>query len=581
MSKQNFEKSLDIIHLIFKVTNGTYVELMFRATSDTYVELRSRLTSGTYMKLARIVASKIYMKLTPRVMVDAYMELIFGVASDIYMKMVPRTEGDMEVASIVASHMRMVSIVESRMEIVRRIARDMKMVPRVANNMKMVRGYMCMEAMFAEAIDAKKILFSLCQFISLNEINNVLKHVCRYFNNGIKTLKYGDGFVRISESSPYFENVRNSILPKTKTIRLSGITNAQKLWKILNACNNRNICLKECNFKEGMSLPKKIETLRVYIDFYDLSIKNIIDSLKFSQIKKLEVWLFPAFLTVSNLISSGLDREIIKIFESNIESIYLRDDFGHEVSKDSVKSLMSNKQIKTLELYRIDFPPYPKNVMVDVKIDTPIPSLTVFLKLSELSLKKCNIAASYIIAMITPSLKKLALNLMPNIVNDWFVETLSEMKRDNYLNLTTLELESSNITSKCIVFLNLLDLRSLSIANCKKIDNLNGLNLRYLKKMNINGCIFNDDAIIDLLKNSGRFLVELNVTPNENLTEQTLKNICAFHILLKELSWTTNNKNFQNLKKKIISSETSSLSITKVTPVHNGFELLFRSNSLA
>lgn len=161
---------------------------------------------------------------------------------------------------------------------------------------------------------------------------------------------------------------------------------------------------------------------------------------------------------------------------------------------------------------------------------------------------------------------------MPTTVNDEFIEELSKLKKNEQLNLEDLKIENSSITSKCIGFLNVLDLNSLSIAGCKNIDTLKGLNLPNLKIMNIGDCNFDDDAIFDLLKHSP--LTKLNaLSLNCILTGRTLQNICALNLYMQELSLIVTETTLKEIERLPITS----LLITKMIKVRcDKFELLLR-----
>ena len=122
---------------------------------------------------------------------------------------------------------------------------------------------------------------------------------------------------------------------------------------------------------------------------------------------------------------------------------------------------------------------------------------------------------------------------MPNIVNDIFMKELGKLKKMGTLKINHLDICGSNITDKSIVFLNVFELISLNISECKKINNLKGLYIPNLSEIYMDGCSLDDDTISDVFNNQS--LTHLELDFNFDVTDATLQRLHESKIKLNGL----------------------------------------------
>lgn len=380
----------------------------------------------------------------------------------------------------------------------------------------------------------------ISQFLSIREVNIILKRVCKHINSCVNLATDTDTSLQLKDwDIEKLLAMLTTITKDEKVIKLPKNITIKKLeWNSAQLCKliekkifeQRNITFTNCGVSNWKGLlPETIKNLSWIWsenDEEDFDLIPFVREIKNSSVKTLTI--------VLKNNHKFAEDDITNIFKSSVENITLSSYGRSNIKKCSLKELMANKTIKTLDLTNFKFDSSCGKFMSSSEFEQKD---LMLLNLTKLRLAVCNIDYNIFMKMITPSLKILSLcdtklNFEEGYDSNRLVEELSNLKEKNLLDLTHLTMINLPIKQECLPFLNKLDLEHLNIS-LNRIGTLENLNLPKLKVLHVNSCNLTDDTIDNALTNS---LVELYVERNSKITNTTLEKINEKKTKLEKLS---------------------------------------------
>lgn len=393
-------------------------------------------------------------------------------------------------------------------------------------------------------IEYEDIVHTMYDFLSLGDLHKNVRCTNKVFNNHAK--KFIHNHIRVDKES--FEALCkcNEII-NVKTIEFIEI-DFNSFYFISSIFNiKEKITLFDCKIPNKLPLPKKIHNIDLISSYNNFT--KFIKSFTTMNLKKLSIHY--------EHDNNNDNTNIENIFSLKLEELSLvlvrENGFNFMLTSNHLKilSTINGANLRSLEILCFDF-------------DKSLNSLKYFqeLKLTKLDLSGCNIDDDDVKNIMTPSI--LDLSLRGTNISDVFIKKLSLMKHENKLNLTDLDVTGTSITTKCIKYLNILDLNKLIISDCARIENLNELCMPSLTDLSI---IFNNQFKDDDIKNifCNKSIETLDMSYIEGITNLTLERILKSNIRLKTLYFKYTSSTKEDINNFLANMKLSKKHILLVT----------------
>jgi hypothetical protein len=375
---------------------------------------------------------------------------------------------------------------------------------------------------------APNVFHIIFDFLVFRNVYTTLKRINKALNKHSETYRCdciairGDGIEIIMELKD------KNLFRVPKSIRFSAINFTDERWKYMNSFDIDKIHYLKCDLNYNIYVPEKVKNFSIFF-CENVDFKTIM-----SRLEKVKDTLDMLDIRTSQHIDSD---EIKKMFSFNVTKLRLccgKSFLVHD------KIRLKDEDIKKLNMDKLQ-----ELYLCNVIFDESCSDLN-FLKnhkLTNLCLGSCNINQKYLKNVITQSL--IDLSLKYTNIDDSFIEYLQVLKKNNALNVKFLDISDTLITSACFDNLRSLELTSLAIYRCRKINNLVGFSCPTLTNLDLQCNNFCDDDIKHALSDG---LSILNISDNPKLTDIALSHIQERKLRLSELNICQSKKQNRDIK---------------------------------
>jgi hypothetical protein len=353
-------------------------------------------------------------------------------------------------------------------------------------------------------------------FLRFRDIYARSKYVNKTLNAYSKTYVCKNLYVDEQDIDTIMNLEGKDVFRMPKSIHFNMLKFTDEIWKYVNNLNIDRIHYVSCDLNNNICIPKQVKHFSICVcDNIDL--KTVTPLLEKSKdtIDVLEI------VMLQHIDSSDIE----KIFSLNITE--LRFACGKSLCSDD-KIILKNEDVKKLNMDKLKYLSLSNIIFDESCIDL---SFLKNHKLNKLCIRFCDIDQKYLKNVIAQSL--IYLSLQYTYIDDSFIEHLQVLKKNNVLNVKILDISGTQISSACFDNLRSLELTSLAISACTKINNLVGFSCPMLTKLDLGFNNFCDDDIKHALNDK---LKILNISYNPKLTNVALSHIQERKLKLTELS---------------------------------------------
>lgn len=365
----------------------------------------------------------------------------------------------------------------------------------------------------------KDLFHIIMKFMKMHDVYVIIRRVSKKCNNDVKSLSYSRiNIINNGHMDKLMESLKSYGLTFTlpNEIEFSYVRFSKERWNFVKKLGAKKMRYYCCSMNNEIVVPKNIKEFRmISCDNKCPNNKKLIAALE----KRKSTLKLISIDRIRDLSADDLQR----IFCIDLDILFLDSkytDVHIKITHEHLKHMEKCKSLQKLGLIGFEF-------------DETCNNLELFKdhKLSYLNLSTSNIGINYFANIITPTLSTLILG--NTNVDDEFIKQLSIFKKEHGMNLISLDIETTKITSECFKYLNTFELKSLCIGDCEGVHRFIDLDIPSLETLRIHRNIFSENDIVHMLRPT---LKNLNISCNKNITNTTLKILCDRKIKLDMLA---------------------------------------------